>query len=61
MRETSHRLLVIYGLNNWLAESAINRNGETVGRPGFGRKTRGSVLDVMPIRYPSGDVRWQVV
>lgn len=29
MRETSHRLLVVYGLNNWLAESAINGNGET--------------------------------
>lgn len=40
--------------------SSFNRNGETVGGKSFGRKIRGSVLDMMPIRYPIRDVKKQL-
>lgn len=33
---------------------------KTVGRAGFGRKIRGSVLVGMLVIYPSGDVRQQL-
>lgn len=46
-----------YVLSHGQDGSSINRNGETVGTENFGRKIRGSELDMMPIRYPNGDVR----
>lgn len=51
---------MIYSLSNWQDGSSINRNGETVGGKGFGRKIKGSVLDVMPMRYPNGDITQQL-
>lgn len=48
---------MIYGLSHCQDGSSINRNGKTVGGESFGRKIRGSVLDMMPIRYLNGDVR----
>lgn len=60
MRETSHRLLMIYGLSSWQDGSVVNGNEETVCGAGFGMKRRGSVLDGMPVRHLSGDVKEQL-
>lgn len=60
MRETSHRLFMIYGLSDWQDGSVVNGNKETVCGAGFGRKIRGSVLDGMPVRHLNGDVKEQL-
>ena len=38
---------MIYGLSHCQDGSSINRNGKTVGGESFGRKIRGSVLDMI--------------